>query len=121
MPAGADIVPHIFFFLTDNIVSRMFDSPPSEFLSDQTSGMFVVINKNNWNALPPDIQNIIEKVNEDWIEKQGKAWDEIDKEDRDDTLKLGNKIISLSKEENERWAKPDCNEKSKRRDQRRVS
>ena len=47
----------------------------------------------------------IEKINEEWIEKQGKAWDEIDKEGRDYTLKLGNKIIPLSKEENERWAK----------------
>jgi len=83
MPAGADIVPPIFFFLTDNIVSRMFDSPQSESLSDQTSGMFVVMNKGKWNALPPDIQNIIEKVNEEWIEKQGKAWDEIDKERRE--------------------------------------
>jgi len=70
-----------------------------------SSGMFVVMNKDKWNALPPDIQKIIEKINGEWIEKQGKTWDEIDKEGRDYTLKLGNKIISLSKEENERWAK----------------
>jgi TRAP-type C4-dicarboxylate transport system substrate-binding protein len=70
-----------------------------------TSGMFVVMNKDKWNALPPDIQKIIEKINGEWIEKQGKTWDEIDKEGRDYTLKLGNKIISLSKEENERWGK----------------
>jgi TRAP-type C4-dicarboxylate transport system substrate-binding protein len=67
--------------------------------------MFVVMNKDKWNALPTDIQKIIEKVNEEWIERQGKGWDEIEKRGRDFTLKLGNKIISLSKEENERWAK----------------
>jgi len=70
-----------------------------------TAGMFVVMNKDKWNALPPDIQKIIEKINGEWIEKQGKTWDEIDKEGRDFTLKLGNKIIPLSKEENEKWVK----------------
>ena len=70
-----------------------------------SSGMFVVMNKDKWNALPPDIQKIIEKINGEWIEKQGKTWDEIDKEGRDYTLKLGNKIISISKEENEKWVK----------------
>ena len=54
---------------------------------------------------PRDIQQIIEKTNEEWAEKQGKLWDAIDKEGREATLKLGNKIVSLSKEENERWAK----------------
>jgi TRAP-type C4-dicarboxylate transport system substrate-binding protein len=66
---------------------------------------FVVMNKGRWNSLPADIQNIIEKMNEEWIEKHGRAWDEIDKAGKDFTLKLGNKIISVSKEENERWAK----------------
>jgi len=36
--------------------------------------MFVVMNKDKWNALPPDVQKIIEKVNEEYIEKQGKTW-----------------------------------------------
>ena len=44
-------------------------------------------------------------MNEEWIEKSGKGWDEIDKVGREATLKLGNKIIPLSKQENERWAK----------------
>jgi TRAP-type C4-dicarboxylate transport system substrate-binding protein len=73
--------------------------------SAYSTAFFVVMNKEKWNILPPDVQNIIEKVNEEWIEKQGKAWDEIDKEGRDFTMKLGNKIISLSKDENERWTK----------------
>jgi len=73
--------------------------------SAYSTAFFVVMNKEKWNALPPDVQKIIEKVNEEWIEKQGNAWDEIDKRGKDFTLKLGNKIISLSKEENERWAK----------------
>jgi len=70
-----------------------------------STGFFVVMNKDKWNALPPDIQGIIEKINEEWIERTGRLWDDIDKSGREFTLKLGNKIIPLSKEENERWAK----------------
>ena len=73
--------------------------------SSNSSGFFIVMNKDKWNALPADMQKIIEKVNEEWIEKTGRLWDELDKAGRDFTLKLGNKIISLPKEENEKFAK----------------
>ena len=76
-----------------------------DFGASYSTGMFVVMNKEKWNSLPPDIQKTIEKLNEEWIEKSGKGWDEIDKVGREATLKLGNKIIPLSKQENERWAK----------------
>jgi TRAP-type transport system periplasmic protein len=68
------------------------------------SGFFVVMNKAKWNSLPPDVQATIEKINEEWIEKQGKVWDEIDKEGYDAIKAKGNKIIALSPEENARWA-----------------
>jgi len=68
-----------------------------------SSGMFVVMNKDKWNALPPDVQKIIEKINGEWIEKQGKTWDEIDKEGRNYTISRGNKIVSLSQDENYKW------------------
>lgn len=70
-----------------------------------STAFFVVMNKDKWHSLPAEIQKIIEKVNEEWIEKTGKNWDEIDRAGREFTLKLGNKIISLSSSENERWAK----------------
>ncbi|MBW1801618.1 MAG: TRAP transporter substrate-binding protein [Deltaproteobacteria bacterium] len=73
--------------------------------STNASGFFIVMNKDKWNALPGDIQKIIEEVNKEWADKTGKLWDDLDKAGRAFTLKLGNKIISLSKEENERWAK----------------
>jgi TRAP-type C4-dicarboxylate transport system substrate-binding protein len=66
---------------------------------------FVAMNKEKWNALPPDVQKIIEQINEEWIEKHGKNWDAIDKEGYDFVQKLGNKVIPLSREENARWAK----------------
>ena len=70
-----------------------------------SSGMFVVMNKDKWNALAPDIQQIIEKVNEEYAEKQGKLWDEIDKAGKDYTMGRGNKIVSLSQDENWKWTK----------------
>jgi TRAP-type C4-dicarboxylate transport system substrate-binding protein len=70
-----------------------------------SAAMYVVMNKNKWNSLPPDIQRIIESTNDEWIERQGKTWDEIDASGKAFLLKRGNKIIVLSKEESERWAK----------------
>jgi TRAP-type C4-dicarboxylate transport system substrate-binding protein len=70
-----------------------------------TTTFVVVMNKEKWNALPPDTQKIIREVNEEWIEKTGIRWDAIDDSGKNFTLKLGNKVISLSKEENERIEK----------------
>ncbi len=73
--------------------------------SAYTTGFFVVMNKDKWNSLPPDVQKVIEEVNKEWIEKTGKAWDEIDKEGEVVTKERGNKVVPLSKEEDEKWAK----------------
>jgi len=75
------------------------------FGSSYSTGMFVVMNKSKWNSLPPDVQKIIEQINEEYIEKQGKVWDEIDKAGRDYTIARGNKIITLSPDEDQRWEK----------------
>jgi len=75
------------------------------FGASYSTGFFVVINKEKWNGLPAEIQRIIEGVNQEWIEKTGTLWDEIDKSGKAFTLKLGNQIISLSGEENERWSR----------------
>jgi TRAP-type C4-dicarboxylate transport system substrate-binding protein len=69
-----------------------------------STAFFVAMNKEKWNALPADIQKTIETVNAEWVQKTGKLWDEADKSGKEFSLKLGNKIISLSKEENQRWA-----------------
>ncbi len=81
--------------------------------SSYSTGFFVVMNKSKWNSLPPDIQKIIEQVDEEWAAKQGRLWDEMDQEGRDFALKKGNKFIPLTKEEDARWAekvKPLLNE-----------
>lgn len=69
-----------------------------------TAAEFVVMNKGKWNSLPPDIQKIFDDVSSEWVVKQGNLWDEIDKKGKEFSVKRGNKIITLSKEENARWA-----------------
>ncbi len=69
-----------------------------------SSGFFVVMNKAKWNSIPPDAQKIIEQINDEWSVKQGKTWDEIDKEGKDFVIKRGNKIVVLTKDESARWA-----------------
>jgi TRAP-type C4-dicarboxylate transport system substrate-binding protein len=73
--------------------------------SSYSLAFFVAMNKKKWDSLPKDVQATIEKINEEWIEKTGKAWDEFDKEGAAFTLSKGNEIIPLSKEEDEKWAK----------------
>lgn len=64
----------------------------------------VVMNKERWNSLPPDIQKIIEEVNHEYIDKIGSAWDGCDSDAKKWAVGRGSKIITLSKEENARWA-----------------
>lgn len=86
-------------------LGEVIKSTTENFGSAYTTAFFVVMNKDKWASLPPDVQKVIEQVNAEWIDKTGQGWDEIDKEGRDLTLSKGNQIVSLTKEEDEKWAK----------------
>jgi TRAP-type C4-dicarboxylate transport system substrate-binding protein len=86
-------------------LAEVIKSTTENFGSAYSTGFFVVMNKDKWKSLPPDVQKVIEAVNLEWIEKTGKGWDEIDKEGKEFTLSKGNQVIALSKEEDEKWAK----------------
>jgi len=74
--------------------------------SSYSTGFFVVMNKAKWNSISKADQATIQKINEEWIEKQGKVWDEIDVEGQGKLMSQpGKKLVSLSKEEDARWAK----------------
>ena len=70
-----------------------------------TTAFFVAMNKTKWDSLPKDVQQTIEKVNEEWIVKTGQGWDEIDKAGKEFSIARGNQIISLSAQEDAEWAK----------------
>jgi TRAP-type transport system periplasmic protein len=63
------------------------------------NALCVVMNKKKWSALPPDIQKVLTEVSQEWIEKTGKAWDEIDREAIEYSETKGMKVVQVSKEE----------------------
>lgn len=69
-----------------------------------TAGFFVVMNLDKWNALPKDVQAVIEEINQEWVAKYGDAWKKSDEEGLEFSKSLGNEIIPLSDEESARWA-----------------
>jgi len=71
--------------------------------SAYSMGFFVVMNKKKWESLPKDVQATIEKINEEWIEKTGNAWDAMEKEGVEYSKAKGIKVIELSKDEDARW------------------
>lgn len=68
-----------------------------------TTAMFVVMNLDRWNSLPPDIQAVFEEVNKEWIDVHADVWDRLDEKGRAYTLSLENEIIQLTEQENRRW------------------
>jgi TRAP-type transport system periplasmic protein len=70
-----------------------------------TTDMYVVINKEKWNSMPKNIQDVFTEVSGEWIEKHGKVWDYYDKVAIDYFLSLGNgrQVIELSSSEAAKW------------------
>jgi TRAP-type C4-dicarboxylate transport system substrate-binding protein len=62
------------------------------------------MNKNSWNKISPEDQKTIMEINEEWIEKTGKAWDESDEEGAAFLKEQDVEMIELSEEEGQRWA-----------------
>jgi TRAP-type C4-dicarboxylate transport system substrate-binding protein len=75
------------------------------FSAAYTTTFFVVMNKDKWNALPPDIQDIIKKINEEWVVKHGAAWDTSDLIGIQFFLSKGGTIYGLDSKEAARWEK----------------
>ena len=65
--------------------------------------MFVVMNKDSWARLPEDIQKTIREINEEWIVRHGKKWDEMDADGEKYVLSLGKTVSQITPEENERF------------------
>lgn len=64
-----------------------------------TTSMYVVMNKEKWESLPADIQTIITEVCDEWIVKQGEAWDKSDEEGKAFVEELGKTFITLPEAE----------------------
>jgi len=63
------------------------------------NALCVVMNQKKWSSLPPDIQKVLTEVSQEWIERTGKAWDDIDREAIEFAESKGMKVVKISKEE----------------------
>ena len=70
-----------------------------------TTAMFVIMNKMKWDALPGDIRTVIEQVNDEWIERQGRAWDQADDEGDELVASLGRTLVALSPDQKTAFVK----------------
>ncbi|OGP54771.1 MAG: C4-dicarboxylate ABC transporter substrate-binding protein [Deltaproteobacteria bacterium RBG_13_52_11] len=68
-----------------------------------TSTFFVVMNKDKWNSLPKDVQEIIKTINSEWIPQHGEAWDSSDREGMLFFLNHGGQITGFDSQEAARW------------------
>lgn len=66
-----------------------------------TTAMFVAMNRDTWRRLPPDIQEIIRQINDQWIPKHGAAWDEADQAGEEFVLSLGKSLHRFSPAEDQ--------------------
>lgn len=62
----------------------------------------VVINKEKWSSLPPDVQKIFEEVSREWSPKTAAAMDQADKEGMEYGISKGMKVVTVSKAERDK-------------------
>jgi TRAP-type C4-dicarboxylate transport system substrate-binding protein len=70
-----------------------------------TTTMYAIMNKDTWEDLPENIKEIFNRINAQWIEKQGMAWDTADEESKELLRNLGKPIITLTSEQEDIFVK----------------
>ena len=63
------------------------------------TSIYVIMNKDKWNAISPADQKAIEKVNEEYIEKFGKTWVALDAKAVEFAKSKGVTFVAVSKED----------------------
>ena len=76
-----------------------------DYAAAYTTGFYVVMNKDKWNSLSPDIQKIIMQINAEWEPKHGQAWDDSDTAGKKYFQSKGGQLITLDAKEMARWKK----------------
>ena len=70
-----------------------------------TTAMFVVMNRERWESLADDIRTVLTEVSEEWILKQGQAWDRSDAEGEQFVSDLGKSFIELSPDQEQAFVR----------------
>jgi len=65
---------------------------------------YLVMNLSKWKSLPPDIQQIIDKLSDEYVVKMSKLWDQKEKDAIASLKSKGHKTITLSAAEEAKWS-----------------
>lgn len=68
-----------------------------------TTAFYVIMNRESWDHLPPDIQTLFESVSVEWIPRHGQAWNDADAEGLAFIESLHRQVLSLSPAEQAAW------------------
>lgn len=71
--------------------------------SAYSAAFVVVFNKQKFASLPPDVQAIVDRMSQEYVEKYDKMWTDTNTAGREWLVKRGVEIISLTPEEEARW------------------
>lgn len=63
----------------------------------------IEMNLDTWNSLPKEIQEVFDEVSQEWVEKTGERWNEIEIEGYEYAKGLGHEFIYLPESEAARW------------------
>jgi len=66
---------------------------------------YVVMNKQKWNSLPPDVKKTITNFSQEFVEKWAVEWNNIDIGGKDFFVKQGGQIIEITEAESNKWIK----------------
>ena len=66
---------------------------------------YVLMNKQKWNSLPPDVQKVMTDFSKEFIERWTAEWNRIDIEGKDYSLKQGAQILTVPDVDSPKWIK----------------
>ena len=82
---------------------EVIDSVTETSVIGYTTSMFVVMNKDAWSGLGPELQKVFTEVSDEWVAKHGQAWDQADREGQAFIKELQREVITLDEAEQQRW------------------
>ncbi len=82
-------------FKIAEVVKTVLEDYPMSYMTS----MYAIMNKDKWNAISPADQKMIEKINEEYIEKFGKGWVELDSRAVEFAKGKGVTFLKVSKED----------------------
>ena len=91
--------PGLFNFKTGEYIKYTTENRQTAY----SAAFIVMMNKQKFTSLPKDVQAIVDRMSQEYMEKYAKDWTDMEIEGKEWLIKRGAKISSLSNEEEARW------------------